>query len=72
MGNWFSAAEKQRCTFHFSPLRRKECEVTIEHDIIPLFTASTKYMIRDYHDRGFGVTGYAVRRLRLDQFDDLS
>ena len=31
----------------FFPLRRKECEVTIEHDIIPLFTASTKYMTRD-------------------------
>jgi len=34
-------------------------EVTIEHDIIPLSMASTKYTIRDYHGRGFGVTGYA-------------
>jgi len=36
-----------------------EGEVTIEHDIIPLSMASTKYTIRDYHGRGFGVTGYA-------------
>jgi len=37
----------------------KEGEVTIEHDVIPLSMASTKYIIRDYHGRKFGVTGYA-------------
>jgi len=37
----------------------EEGEVTIEHDIVPLSMASTKYTIRDYHGRGFGVTGYA-------------
>ncbi|MCD6089704.1 hypothetical protein J7K07_08330 [Candidatus Bathyarchaeota archaeon] len=37
----------------------EEGEVTIEHDLIPLSMASTKYIIRDYHGRGFGVTGYA-------------
>jgi L-fucose isomerase-like protein len=37
----------------------KKGEVTIEHDIIPLSMASTKYKIRDYHGRRFGVTGYA-------------
>ena len=37
----------------------KEGEVTIEHDIIPLSMASTKFIIRDYHGRKFGVTGYA-------------
>ena len=37
----------------------KEEEVTIEHDIIPLSMASTKYRVRDYHGRKFGVTAYA-------------
>jgi len=37
----------------------KEGEVTIEHDVIPLSMASTKFIIRDYHGRKFGVTGYA-------------
>lgn len=37
----------------------KEGEITIEHDIIPLSMAKTKYTIRDYHGRKFGVTGYA-------------
>ena len=37
----------------------EEGEVTIEHDIMPLSMASTKYTIRDYHGRGFGATGYA-------------
>lgn len=34
-------------------------EVTIEHDIIPVSMARTGFRIRDYHGRGFGVTGYA-------------
>ena len=34
-------------------------EVTLEHDIIPLSMASTRFTIRDYHGRRFGVTGYA-------------
>ena len=37
----------------------KEEEVTIEHDIIPLSMAKSKYIIRDFHGRKFGVTGYA-------------
>lgn len=37
----------------------KEDEVTIEHDIIPLSMAKNKYIIRDFHGRKFGVTGYA-------------
>jgi len=37
----------------------EEGEVTIGHGILPLSMASTKYTIRDYHGRGFGVTGYA-------------
>jgi L-fucose isomerase-like protein len=37
----------------------REGEVTIEHDVIPLSMASTKFTIRDYHGRKFGVTGYA-------------
>jgi len=37
----------------------KAGEVTIEHDLIPLSMASTRYTIRDYHGRKFGVTGYA-------------
>ncbi len=37
----------------------REGEVTIEHDILPLSMASTKYIIRDYHGRRFGVTAYA-------------
>ncbi len=37
----------------------KEGEVTIEHDVIPLSMSSTKFIIRDYHGRKFGVTGYA-------------
>ena len=47
--------------FGYEPGRfeAEEGEVTIEHDIIPLSMASTKYTIRDYHGRGFGVTGYA-------------
>jgi len=37
----------------------EEGEVTIEHDVIPLSMASTRFIIRDYHGRRFGVTGYA-------------
>jgi len=37
----------------------REGEVTLEHDIIPLSMASTRFTIRDYHGRRFGVTGYA-------------
>ncbi|HDI75593.1 MAG: hypothetical protein DRJ52_03560 [Thermoprotei archaeon] len=37
----------------------REDEVTIEHDIIPLSMATTKYRVRDYHGRKFGVTAYA-------------
>ena len=37
----------------------KEGEVTIEHDVIPLSMATTKFIIRDYHGRKFGVTAYA-------------
>jgi len=37
----------------------REGEVTIEHDVVPLSMASTKFTIRDYHGRRFGVTGYA-------------
>jgi len=37
----------------------KEGEVTIEHDVLPLSMASTKYIVRDYHGRRFGVTAYA-------------
>ena len=37
----------------------KKGEVTIEHDIIPLSMAKNKFVVRDYHGRKFGVTGYA-------------
>lgn len=37
----------------------KEGEITIEHDVIPLSMATTKFIIRDYHGRKFGVTAYA-------------
>ncbi|MFP4027918.1 MAG: hypothetical protein ACLFWL_09015 [Candidatus Brocadiia bacterium] len=37
----------------------REGEVTIEHDIIPRSMASTGFTVRDYHERQFGVTGYA-------------
>ena len=37
----------------------KEGEVTIQHGLIPLSMAKTKYKIRDYHAKGWGVTGYA-------------
>ena len=37
----------------------KEGELTIEHDVLPLSMASTKYIVRDYHGRRFGVTAYA-------------
>lgn len=37
----------------------REGEVTIEHDVLPLSMASTKFTVRDYHGRRFGVTGYA-------------
>ena len=43
----------------------KEGEVTIEHDVIPLSMASTKFIIRDYHGRRFGVTGYADVKRRV-------
>ncbi len=41
----------------------REGEVSIEHDIIPLTMATKKYIIRDYHGRRFGVTGYAPIRI---------
>lgn len=34
-------------------------EVTIEHDLIPASMASSRYTVRDYHGRGFGVTAHA-------------
>ncbi|RLF18402.1 MAG: hypothetical protein DRZ82_08275 [Thermoprotei archaeon] len=37
----------------------REGELTIEHDVLPLSMASTKYIVRDYHGRRFGVTAYA-------------
>jgi L-fucose isomerase-like protein len=53
----------------------REDEVTIEHDVIPLSMASTKFTIRDYHGRKFGVTGYAdvktgqpMTLLNIDKF----
>lgn len=41
----------------------KEDEVTIQHGIIPKNMAMTGYKLRDYHQKGWGVTGYAdIRR----------
>ncbi|HEX29704.1 TPA: hypothetical protein ENG04_06450 [Candidatus Poribacteria bacterium] len=37
----------------------REGEVTIEHDVLPLSMSSGKFIVRDYHGRKFGVTGYA-------------
>jgi len=37
----------------------KEGEVTIEHDVLPLSMSKTGFIVRDYHGRKFGVTGYA-------------
>ena len=37
----------------------KKGEVTIEHDVLPLSMTCTKYRVRDYHGRKFGVTAYA-------------
>jgi len=37
----------------------KKGEVTIEHDVLPLSMACTRYRVRDYHGRRFGVTAYA-------------
>jgi len=42
-----------------SMFEAKEGELTIEHDVLPLSMASTKYIVRDYHGRRFGVTAYA-------------
>lgn len=43
----------------------EEGEVTIEHDLIPLSLASSRFTVRDYHGRKFGVTAYAD--IALDQ-----
>lgn len=41
----------------------EEGEVTIEHDVLPPSMATGRLVVRDYHGRRFGVTGYAdVRR----------
>ena len=41
----------------------EEGEVTIEHDVLPPSMATGRLVVRDYHGRKFGVTGYAdVRR----------
>lgn len=40
----------------------RQGEVTIEHDVIPLSMATSGFTVRDYHGRGFGVTGYAQIR----------
>ncbi len=39
--------------------KAREGEVTIEHDLIPLSLASSRFTVRDYHGRKFGVTAYA-------------
>jgi len=46
--------------FGYAPGRfeAKEGEVTIEHDVIPLSMGKDGFIIRDYHGRRFGVTGY--------------
>jgi len=41
----------------------REGEVSIEHDVIPRSMATAGFTVRDYHNRKFGVTGYApIRR----------
>ncbi|NQS89208.1 hypothetical protein HQ584_05410 [Patescibacteria group bacterium] len=44
---------------NFNVVPRTKDEITISHGIIPLSMANTGFIIRDYHGRTFGVTGYA-------------
>jgi L-fucose isomerase-like protein len=43
----------------------REGEATVNHCLIPLSMASTKYVISGFHGRKFGVTGYA--KIKADQ-----
>jgi len=40
-------------------ISEEQGDVFIEHDLMPLSLASSKYTVRDYHGRKFGVTAYA-------------